>query len=653
VPSIALAIGMLVLSGFAGRAAAPPPDTVLGPHVSERVQAQVASEGHARVIVELRLAGGPLVPEGQLSSLAAVLAQRGDIASTRTQVLSRLQGRNYALVRQFDTIPYLALEVGPDALAELAAATLYVMRVVEDERFDPVLFQSVPRIGADQAWNAGYDGTGMTIAILDTGVDKTHPFLAGKVVEEACFSSALGPLCPNGQPTQLGPGTGVNCTVQFNSPCWHGTHVAGIAAGNGTNVPGAPPGGVAKGAKIMAVQIFYSTGTSIQTSVSSIQAGLERVYICATSPQQCSGTYNFAAVNLSVGGMLYSSNCDFGNPLTDPINNLRSVGIATVAASGNNGSPNKIATPACISSAVSVASTTNDTANAVSSFSNVAPFLSLFAPGDPILSSYAMYVGGGFRSFSGTSMATPHVSGAFAILKQAAAGTPPGTVVTNILNALQQTGMPITSSTRRVQTNAALAALAPVQQLSVIRGGSGTGAVTSGDGSINCGSMCSATFGAPTAITLTATPATGSFFKQWGGACSGTVPTCSITVNGNQSVTATFSESFTDGSGPNAPVTTTTTVIKAVHVVELRTAIDNLRAVNGIGAYGWTDPTLTPTSTLAKRIHFLDLRTALAPVCAAFPGKCTAYTDATIDVGQTPIKAAHLNELRANVRALE
>ncbi len=189
--------------------------------------------------------------------------------------------------------------------------------------------------------------------------------------------------------------------------------------------------------------------------------------------------------------------------------------------------------------------------------------------------------------------------------------------------------------------------------LTVTKLGSGTGTVTSGDGKISCGSTCAAgyTFGATVVLTATAGP--GATFKQWGGACSGTSATCTVMMVGSQAVTATFAETFTDGVGGSGAISAGTVVIKAVHVLELRTAIDNLRAVNGLGAYGWTDPTLIPTSTVAKRIHFLDLRTALSPVCAAFPGKCTAYSDATITAGQTPIKAAHLNELRANVRALE
>ena len=190
--------------------------------------------------------------------------------------------------------------------------------------------------------------------------------------------------------------------------------------------------------------------------------------------------------------------------------------------------------------------------------------------------------------------------------------------------------------------------------------GSGTGTVISADGLISCGGACSASYPAGTSVTLAAALGSGATFKQWGGACGGTVTSCSITLSSNQSVTATFSESFTDGSGPNSAIAGAAsvgaagaTVIKAAHVLELRTAIDNLRAGKGLGPYSWADLTLNVRSTAAKRIHFVDLRTALAAVCAAVPGTCVAYTDSMLTGGQTVIKAAHLNELRANVRALE
>ena len=88
------------------------------------------------------------------------------------------------------------------------------------------------------AWAAGHTGAGQMVAILDTGVALGHAYFQGKIVEEACFStsiSAIGAfsLCPNGQNTQLGNGAATPCSGVSN--CDHGTHVAGIAVGNGDN----------------------------------------------------------------------------------------------------------------------------------------------------------------------------------------------------------------------------------------------------------------------------------------------------------------------------------------------------------------------------------------------------------------------------------
>ena len=98
-------------------------------------------------------------------------------------------------------------------------------------------------------------------------------------------------------------------------------------------------------------------------------------------------------------------------PFKPFIDNLRAAGIATVIASGNDGSTNQLSAPACVSSAVSVGATTKD--DRVADYSNVAPFLSLFAPGDEIIS---LYPGESFTVASGTSMAAPHVAGTAALM---------------------------------------------------------------------------------------------------------------------------------------------------------------------------------------------------------------------------------------------
>ena len=133
--------------------------------------------------------------------------------------------------------------------------------------------------------------------------------------------------------------------------------------------------------------------------------GLERVYALRN-------TYTIASANMSLSGGMYAAPCNSESqkPIID---SLRAAGIATVIASGNNGYTNALGSPACIDSAVSVGSTTK--ADAVSSFSNSAYFLSLLAPGSSIQSSVP---GTGYSYSSGTSMAAPHVAGAWAVLKQ-------------------------------------------------------------------------------------------------------------------------------------------------------------------------------------------------------------------------------------------
>jgi subtilisin len=408
------------------------------------------SEGSVRVIAQLRV---HTTAEGHLEGAQAVRSQRNDIASVRSTVLAELGGSSHRKIREFETIPFVALEVGLDALSKLEES-MNVVALEEDRLESLLLSQSVPLIGADQAWTDGFDGTGMVVAILDSGVDKTLAFLSGKVVEEACFSA--NGSCPNGLSSQTGSGAGVPCTYAPNG-CRHGTFVAGIAAGAGSSFSG-----VARGARLIVVQVFSRfiggncTGEGedpcAKSFVSDQIAGLERVFALRAQ-------YAIAAVNMSIGSGRFTSPCDSTQAASKAvIDNLRSVGIATIVASGNDGFPDGIDAPACISTAISVGSSTK--ADTVSSFSNSASFLSLLAPGESIIS---FVPGGGLAIGSGTSFGAPHVTGAWAILKQ----RNPSATVGEVLAALTSTGLPITDPKNgitkpRIRVNLALHTSSPL-----------------------------------------------------------------------------------------------------------------------------------------------------------------------------------------------
>jgi subtilisin family serine protease len=431
---LSLALGFAVWGAAWGLGLVAPAGAVAQtPVVPSHLVQRAAAAGSVRVIVQVGVTAGP---EAMLAGDQAVAAQRHLIGSAQSLVLSRLSSLGHRALHQYTTVPFLAVEGGPDVLRALESLRGLVVSVEEDQLHRPVLAESGPLVQAPTAWGAGFDGTGQVVAILDTGVDKFHSFLAGKVVEEACFSANGN--CPNLGTVQIGPGAGVPCTYA-PSDCQHGTHVAGIAAGRGTTFSG-----VARGAQIMAVQVFsridsvFTCGgppTCALAFTSDILAGLDRV-------NDIRGTRNFASVNMSLGGGTPTAGCDSSNfAMKAMIDSLRAAGIATVIASGNNGATAGLSSPACISTAISVGSTTDGgfggtPVDRVSSFSNSAFTLSLLAPGQVTTSSVP---GGAFANFQGTSMATPHVAGAWAVLKQ----VNPSATVSQILTTLQNTGVPV------------------------------------------------------------------------------------------------------------------------------------------------------------------------------------------------------------------
>lgn len=412
-------------------------------------------DGPVRVIVGVDV---PFTPAGDLDAPAR-LAQRAAATSAVDALVSRL-GSHAKVNRRYRTIPFVALSVDAAGLAQLRTDPA-VSSVDKDDLATPLLADTTVLIGAPYAWDLGSTGAGQTIAILDTGVASEHPFLAGKVVGEACFgttdiSQAMESFCPGGVETSTAAGSGAPCPSYVNG-CDHGTHVAGIAAGNTTGRKG-----VAPDAEILAIQVFSELTSFLvcgldtvcpRSSQSDYVAALEHVLTVVE------GGRPVASVNMSLGGGLSALSCDGTAPSTKAaIDNLISVGTATVVAAGNDGSGAGVSEPGCISTAVTVGAT-NKADDIDTSYSNSGSALDLLAPGTDVVSATG---GASYVPYSGTSMAAPHVAGAWAVMKSRTFDA----TVDDVLDAFVISGVPKTDPrnnvTRpRIRLDAAVEALEP------------------------------------------------------------------------------------------------------------------------------------------------------------------------------------------------
>jgi subtilisin family serine protease len=406
----------------------PSPETAAAALIKKAQQ-----DGSVRVIAELKspAPAGRVATDGQSTVELAAIARAQNAALARV-----LNGRTSGTVRRYQFIPFIALTVEPEQLKRLLSDR-DIISVEEDILFSPAAVQwNIAKIKAPPVWRLGAKGAGYAVAILDTGVQKDHPDFGGRVVSEACYSSndprGMQSFCPNGKDSSIAKNSGRNCPIAIDG-CEHGTHVAGIAAGYSEQSQG-----VAIDSKLIAIQIASKVTKSalceggeapcVTTTTADQIAALERVYALRK-------TYKIAAVNMSLGEKKFRETCDTQEPaLTRIITLLRKAGIATIAAAGNEYYTGAINSPACISTAIAVGSTSRQ--DAVSDFSNYAPKVALMAPGEDIFSSVPRNK---YAPESGTSMSVPHVVGAFAALKQAM----PNASVDQVLKALTDTGVPV------------------------------------------------------------------------------------------------------------------------------------------------------------------------------------------------------------------
>jgi subtilisin family serine protease len=266
-----------------------------------------------------------------------------------------------------------------------------IARIQLDRQVHATLDRSVAQIGAPEAWAAGYDGQGVTVAVLDTGVDATHPDLAGVVTETRNFTTS--------------PSTA--------DAVGHGTHVAATVAGSGAASDGSRAG-VAKGATVMVGKVLGDNGTGQQSWV------LDGMEWAAGS--------GASVVNMSLG----AGPTDGTDPISEAVDTLtEQTGTLFVVSAGNDGEEGgfTVGTPGAATAALTVGAVDRDAS--LAEFSSRGPRLGDFAvkpditaPGVGIVAARAdgtsmgNPVDASYTAASGTSMAAPHVAGAAAILAQ-------------------------------------------------------------------------------------------------------------------------------------------------------------------------------------------------------------------------------------------
>lgn len=440
---VGLLLAALVVAGAA--AARPrvvePAEPAWPAKLTPDLRAQLAGAGgEIEVIVSFRLStSAGAGPFGE----AGAAERRRWIRHTADDLAHEYGPFGVTAVERFEYLPLLHLRVPAEMLEAVAAdprvATVEPVRVLHVMRQNGKAMLGVPAVVA-----AGLDGTGVSVAVLDSGVDYRHPELAPGGTDAAAKTVKLWDSIANDDDPMDENG--------------HGTSVAGIIAGS--------VDGVAPKARIVAVRVMNAQGSS---QGSSITKGLDKVIesVVAGNP------HNIRAVNLSLGGLSAqywppnAGTCDDLVPsYKAAFDTLTNLGVAVFVAAGNDGCGTGVAIPACVSNAVAVGAVYNTSSNVgrtfgglacpgectdspasarqIACYSNSGDKLAVWAPSHntvtPTLQPPSGQPGTMTYAFGGTSAAAPYAAGVAALLAQAM----PSAGARAIRDAIASTGDPIT-----------------------------------------------------------------------------------------------------------------------------------------------------------------------------------------------------------------
>jgi MYXO-CTERM domain-containing protein len=441
------------------------------------------------VIVMLR------VPEREVGDA------RGDIAEAQTRLIAHAVP-GFSVTRRYLHVPAVAATATQDAILMLSALP-EVSGIQRDHAGGGQLREAVPAIYADVAQQRhAVTGSGVRVAILDTGADITHPDLRDAVVAQHCFARGA---CAGG----------ASEAASAEDDHGHGSHVAGIVASRGR----VSPPGFAPGAELVILKVNDARNAGRE---SDWVAGLDWL-------AENHESLGVRIVNLSLGTTAMvtgtTQDCDREHPaLARAVANLTRAGISVFAASGNRGSTSSMPAPACNTGVIAVGATydsnmgrqppvsigwtyaarwgsafadcSDDSSglDRITCFTNATSRLDLVAPGGPIVSDSLR---GSTDTYWGTSQACPVAAGVAALM----VACRPGLTPTEVRRAMLETGTP-TSDPR---TGLSYPALRADKALDAVCGS----AQPTADASVPLAGPASDA-GAPTAPVIASPPAPSS-----------------------------------------------------------------------------------------------------------------------------------------------